>query len=573
MRPRAPAVLASATLPRHSMSWFDPPLSFNLKVANAVKPVRFYVAEGALPPGLSLSASSGLISGKPTVGGSIAFTVAAVDTRVPSSTTRATYRFIARRLGPAQLVADFATPLASTWTLTGSAASTSDELGSFLRLTDGNANSEGSAEYRQPIIAERSSFFDIRFVHSQSGGSDGGVVMYLRSDLSSSSALGSSGAGLGYAPDLASNPQRGGLEDAVLGLAISFDGSFGGDARYSGAACNGDGATPAGALPNTVVLRGGVAASTPYFCRIAVSNVSSAFFAPAPLRLSAPSAVRSNRSRAIRVVHHLQDGSDEYLRVFVSESGYFRDMREIMTVRVDLQPALASLSLFSSQYIGFSAWSGLGPSPGVHTIANLDVSMVQGNYVSRAAGTTWVSEDFCCWWTFELSGVWRSLAGLTSKWEYVVPTDDAPQRLLTESETPWQVSAVDSEAAYMQMNDARNVSFMDAAMETLQPMPLAYGLDIRFVQAQVRDLFLRFCQICPKYEPLRAPSGQLARAAARRDDSLLRALYHVTATSPSAVWWDGRQRNRCVPARRLMGLQLGAGKSRSRRSVVCPLQR
>jgi len=58
------------------------PFASALRVAGGTAPYRFWIAQGALPSGLSLNSSTGTISGVPTVSGSFAFTVAATDSQL-----------------------------------------------------------------------------------------------------------------------------------------------------------------------------------------------------------------------------------------------------------------------------------------------------------------------------------------------------------------------------------------------------------------------------------------------------------------------------------------------------------
>jgi hypothetical protein len=67
------------------------PYSFRLQARGGVSPYTWTLATGALPPGLSLNAATGVISGTPVDTGSFAFTVTLSDSR-PESMTSDTIR-------------------------------------------------------------------------------------------------------------------------------------------------------------------------------------------------------------------------------------------------------------------------------------------------------------------------------------------------------------------------------------------------------------------------------------------------------------------------------------------------
>lgn len=57
------------------------PYSATLRVVNGLPPYRFWIAQGALPAGLTLNSTSGVISGEPAVSGAFAIVVGAADSR------------------------------------------------------------------------------------------------------------------------------------------------------------------------------------------------------------------------------------------------------------------------------------------------------------------------------------------------------------------------------------------------------------------------------------------------------------------------------------------------------------
>jgi len=82
--PAAPLVLTGSLAGGRVGSFYSQTLS-----ATAQNPVTWSVATGALPPGLTLAASTGVVSGTPTTAGTAPFTVQATDTSTGLSGTAA----------------------------------------------------------------------------------------------------------------------------------------------------------------------------------------------------------------------------------------------------------------------------------------------------------------------------------------------------------------------------------------------------------------------------------------------------------------------------------------------------
>src|SRR5205823_11706343 len=58
------------------------PFASNLQIRGGLAPYRFWIMQGALPSGLSLNTSTGIISGVPAVSGAFTFTVGATDSQL-----------------------------------------------------------------------------------------------------------------------------------------------------------------------------------------------------------------------------------------------------------------------------------------------------------------------------------------------------------------------------------------------------------------------------------------------------------------------------------------------------------
>jgi large repetitive protein len=84
----APLAIATPSLPdakvRRSYSQ-------TLAGRGGVPPYEWSLASGALPPGLSLDAATGTISGKPTKTGTYSFTIRLTDSQSPAETTTKPY--------------------------------------------------------------------------------------------------------------------------------------------------------------------------------------------------------------------------------------------------------------------------------------------------------------------------------------------------------------------------------------------------------------------------------------------------------------------------------------------------
>lgn len=74
--PRAVSIPASSAPPVASLGQS---YSFQLGVTPGVEPYTFAITAGALPPGITLNAASGLLSGTPNTGGTFGFTVRVTD--------------------------------------------------------------------------------------------------------------------------------------------------------------------------------------------------------------------------------------------------------------------------------------------------------------------------------------------------------------------------------------------------------------------------------------------------------------------------------------------------------------
>jgi hypothetical protein len=90
----APFTIDTIVVPQAQMAT---PYSVTLAATGGTGPYSWSVAAGALPRGLSLSAS-GLIAGTPLQSGSFSFTVSAQDASSPTRTATRAYTLTVNRL-------------------------------------------------------------------------------------------------------------------------------------------------------------------------------------------------------------------------------------------------------------------------------------------------------------------------------------------------------------------------------------------------------------------------------------------------------------------------------------------
>jgi len=148
-----------------------------------------YSATG-LPPGMTISPTTGLISGTPTSVGTYAVIVTASEGGSSDSQSftwtiiRASYAF------------DFASFTSSAGLTTNGKASV---VAPVLRLTPNTVNQAGSAFLTSPVPLGPDSSFNTRFVFRMHGAADGsdGLVFIVQGN--GATALGSQGNGIGYA--------------------------------------------------------------------------------------------------------------------------------------------------------------------------------------------------------------------------------------------------------------------------------------------------------------------------------------------------------------------------------------
>jgi YVTN family beta-propeller protein len=184
---------------------------------------RTYSATG-LPPGLTISAATGLISGSGTTVGT--YNVRVTVTGGPSTS----FQDFTWTISPATIVQNFTTfPNATGFTVNGNATVTAN----VLRLTT-NVNSQaGTIFLTSPISTGENTSFTTRFVFRQHGTTDGADGLAFVVQGVAANALGTGGSGLGY----------GGIGRSLAVEIDAFQGTGDPSGNHLGILTNGDVAT------------------------------------------------------------------------------------------------------------------------------------------------------------------------------------------------------------------------------------------------------------------------------------------------------------------------------------------
>ena len=210
----------SIAVPGNQSSYIGQSSSLQMIASSPAGSVLNWSATG-LPAGLTISSTTGLISGTPTTLGTFP-----VQVTLSNATTSATANF-SWTIQPATFSQNYSTfSSASGWTLNGNAAITDG----VLRLTTNIANQVGSAFLTSPIAIGPDTSIAARWVFRIHGSADGADGLTFVIQGNGPTAIGLGGGGLGYD----------GISRSVAVEVDNYKGATDPDANHIGILSNGN---------------------------------------------------------------------------------------------------------------------------------------------------------------------------------------------------------------------------------------------------------------------------------------------------------------------------------------------
>jgi hypothetical protein len=102
-----PLTITTVTIPGSTL---NVPYSTTMATSGGIPPYTWSVADGSLPPGLSLNSGTGVLSGTPAATGAFNFTVQVTDSGIPGQTDTRALSITSDKGGPIMIISSGSNP-------------------------------------------------------------------------------------------------------------------------------------------------------------------------------------------------------------------------------------------------------------------------------------------------------------------------------------------------------------------------------------------------------------------------------------------------------------------------------